>query len=84
MPEISRFYGIAISIRFIGREHNPPHFHAKYKGKMAAYTIRTLEKIEGKLPPTAENLVKEWAKLHQEELLDIWEKQNFVKVEPLE
>lgn len=28
MPEISNFYGIQVYINF--REHNLPHFHAKY------------------------------------------------------
>jgi phosphomannomutase len=28
LPEISRFFGIIISIFY--DEHNPPHFHARY------------------------------------------------------
>lgn len=28
MPEISRFFGIIITMYF--NEHNPPHFHALY------------------------------------------------------
>ena len=28
MPEISRFFGIIISIFY--DDHNPPHFHARY------------------------------------------------------
>jgi len=28
MPEISRFYGIVITMFF--SEHNPPHFHVRY------------------------------------------------------
>ncbi|MBI4945912.1 MAG: DUF4160 domain-containing protein [Bacteroidetes bacterium] len=28
MPAISQFYGIVIYMYF--KEHNPPHFHAKY------------------------------------------------------
>jgi hypothetical protein len=28
MPEVSRFYGIVITMYF--DEHNPPHFHAQY------------------------------------------------------
>ncbi|MHB1702965.1 MAG: DUF4160 domain-containing protein [bacterium] len=30
MPEISRFFGIIISIFY--DDHNPPHFHARYGG----------------------------------------------------
>ena len=39
MPEISRFYGIAIYIFF--REHDPPHFHAAYGEYQALIDIRT-------------------------------------------
>jgi hypothetical protein len=28
MPEISRFLGLVIAIYY--RDHNPPHFHARY------------------------------------------------------
>ena len=28
MPEISRFFGIAVAMFY--REHGPPHFHATY------------------------------------------------------
>ena len=28
MPEISRFYGIVITMYW--NDHNPPHFHARY------------------------------------------------------
>ena len=37
MPEISRFYGIRIFMFF--REHNPPHFHAKYQGYEAIFEM---------------------------------------------
>ena len=35
MPEISRFYGIIISIFY--DEHNPPHFHAEYQGQRGLF-----------------------------------------------
>jgi hypothetical protein len=84
MPEISRFYGIVISIRFRASEHNPPHFHAVYGKKKALFEIKTLRKIDGDLPETAEKLVTEWAKLHKSELLKIWESQIFTKIAPLD
>ena len=34
MPEISRFLGVVILMHF--REHNPPHFHARYNEFEAA------------------------------------------------
>ena len=33
MPEISRFFGIAIRMYF--DDHNPPHIHAIYAGSEA-------------------------------------------------
>ena len=35
MPEISRFFGIII--RMFYDEHNPPHFHADYRGGRAVF-----------------------------------------------
>ena len=31
MPEVSRFYGIVVTIHY--GDHNPPHFHATYQGR---------------------------------------------------
>jgi len=70
MPEISRFYGIIISIFY--DEHNPPHFHARYGKNKAAIDIRTLELLEGEIPPRALKMVKEWASRHQQELMRGW------------
>lgn len=39
MPEISRFYEIAITMNF--REHNPPHFHATYQDFEISVDIKT-------------------------------------------
>lgn len=70
MPEISRFLGIVIYIRY--NEHNPPHFHAEYGKHNAAFSIKELKIMEGKLPPRVLSLVLEWAFLHREELLEDW------------
>ncbi len=71
MPVISRFYGIVILMYF--NEHNPPHFHAKYEGQLAVFNIKTGRIVAGKLPPKAKVLIKEWMKLHKEELLLDWQ-----------
>ncbi|MBI2899258.1 MAG: DUF4160 domain-containing protein [Planctomycetes bacterium] len=55
MPEISRFLGIVIAMYY--KEHGPPHFHAKYGGDRAAFSIHDLRLIEGKLPPRVLSLV---------------------------
>jgi hypothetical protein len=85
MPEISRFYGIVIKMYFA--DHGPPHFHAQYSGHEVRIAINTLAVISGWLPARALGLVAEWASLHQEELLQLWEKardlQPIHKIEPL-
>lgn len=70
MPEISRFFGIVISMYY--DEHNPPHFHARYGSDHAAIEITSLKILAGKLPPRALGLVVEWASNHQEELMNNW------------
>ncbi len=71
MPEISRFYGIVISMYY--GDHNPPHFHVRYGGDRAAIEISSLRVLEGKLPPRVLGLVVEWASQHQPELMDNWD-----------
>ena len=85
MPQISRFFGIIISMYF--DDHNPPHFHARYADFEVEIDIKTLSILEGDLPPRVLGLVIEWALLHKEELLENWtlmeNKQPFKKIEPL-
>lgn len=57
MPEISRFYGIVITM--YNSEHNPPHFHIRYNDFHATMDINTGE-INGNLPRRVLNLVYEW------------------------
>lgn len=84
MPVISRFYGVIIKMFFAQAEHNPPHFHAVYGDYNGTFDIQTLEMIEGDLPVKAQALVREWASLYKDELLTIWNTQNFKKLPPLE
>lgn len=71
MPEISRFYGIIISMYY--NDHNPPHFHVHYGEFMAEIAIQTLDVIDGQIPHRAKILVLEWASEHKDELLKNWE-----------
>lgn len=84
MPEISRFYGIIITM-FVN-EHNPPHFHVEYQDYKAMITIED-GIVMGTLPRRALNLVYEWLDLHKNELLENWKRiesnQNLQKIEPL-
>ncbi len=85
MPEISRFFGISITMFW--NEHNPPHFHAKY-GEYEITVNIDKQVVEGKFPRRALNLVLEWLDQHKEELLEDWklaEKRLPLKsIEPLE
>jgi hypothetical protein len=85
MPEISRFLGIVIAMYF--KEHGPPHFHVKYGGQRAAFSIDDLRLIEGKLPSRIVALVLEWAFQHREELQENWRrverKEELQKIDPL-
>ncbi|MGH2374050.1 MAG: DUF4160 domain-containing protein [bacterium] len=75
-------------MRFLYRDHVPPHFHASYGGHEASVEIETLELNEGSLPPRAMALVLEWAVLHREELRENWDRarlrQPLVPIRPLE
>ena len=84
MPVLSRFYGIIIRMYFLQKEHNPPHIHAIYGDDVAAITISDGKVIEGALPSKALEMVKEWVSLHKEELLFMWETQEFKQLSPLE
>jgi len=84
MPVISKFYGIVIRMYFLQSEHNPPHIHAIYGDNVALIDIKTLNVLEGYLPPKALSLVIEWMTTHQNELIEIWETQNFKHLPPLE
>lgn len=84
MPEISRFYGIIISLFW--RDHNPPHIHFAY-GEYEC-TISIIDRVvDGKAPAKVIAKVNEWIDLHEPELLTAWENaQNglqFGKITPL-
>ena len=85
MPEISSFYGIAIYMYM--SEHNPPHFHVRYKDYEALITIKD-GIITGSLPRRALRMVYEWLDQHQEELLANWERlgksEEPMRIDPLQ
>ena len=72
MPEISRFFGMIITINY--RDHNPPHFHAEYQGYEAIYNIKTAKKIKGQFPPSLNKILEKWARQYRKELLKSWDK----------
>jgi hypothetical protein len=86
MPTISQFFGIIIQMFW--NDHAPPHFHCQYGDYEAIVNIQTLELMEGKMPRRAQNLILDWAELHQAELLEDWKlceaKQQPKPIAPLE
>jgi hypothetical protein len=72
VPRISEFHGIALEMYY--RDHSPPHFHVRYAGQEAIVEISTGDVIAGSLPGRAERLVREWARLHRDELHANWQR----------
>lgn len=86
MPEISRFFGLVLSMYY--SDHRPPHFHVRYGDHEAMIEIATGRVLGGGLPARAAQLVEEWRRLHVAELLDDWqlaeERRPLRKIAPLE
>lgn len=86
MPQVSRFFGIVISMNY--NEHPPPHFHVRYGRQKAIIAIETLTLLRGNLSPRVLGMVIEWASLHRDALLENWylarQHQPLQQIEPLE
>ena len=84
MPEISRFYEIAITMNF--REHNPPHFHATYQDYEISVDIKT-GLVNGKMSKRALKMIFEWLDLYKDELMEDWnlaqDRKTLLKISPL-
>jgi len=63
------------------------YFHARYGNNRAVVRIRTLKAMSN-LSPRVLGFVLEWTRLHQQELLENWERarrgEELLKIEPLE
>jgi len=84
MPTISSFYGIIIVMYLRNKEHNPPHIHAITNDFAAPFLISTGEIMEGELPPKAKAMVKEFILKYRDELLTMWETEEYRKLPPLD
>ncbi len=86
MHEISRFFGIVITIHY--NDHVLPHFHVRYGGQKVLMAIDTLTLIRGLLSPRVLGLVVEWAAQHRAELAENWDlavrQQPLKPIQPLE
>jgi hypothetical protein len=85
VPEVSRFYGIVITISY--DDHHPPHFHARYGGDRATLSIDGIV-LAGSLASRALAPVGAWAALRHVEPYDDWERARrmlpLVPIPPLE
>ena len=83
MPEISRFLGIVIGMFY--RDHNPPHFHARYGGYEAAIAIQDGIVLSGSLPSRTMAHVQEWRTANLVQLIQDWERaRNHEPLQPIE
>lgn len=77
MPEVSRFFGIVITMYH--NDHGPPHFHVRYGEQKALVELASLGLLAG---------APEWAAQHRGELEENWylaqRHQPLKKIQPLE
>jgi len=71
-PEISRFYGIGITMYYA--EHGVPHFPRAVRRLGVIDLDCDSHVIEGQISRRAMALVEEWARQHNAELLENWER----------
>ncbi len=69
------------------KDHNPPHIHVSYGDYNFNISIKD-RIVNGEVPAKIISKVVEWMDLHENELLELWEKaQNggkINKIKPLE
>ena len=74
MPEVSRFFGIVITMYpEAGERHNTPHFHARYSAQHATFAIESGDVLAGVLPKAQLRLVQAWVELRRSELTGNWQ-----------
>ena len=85
VPEISRFFGIVISMFY--SDHARPHFRARCGGDSIVVEIDG-DGIRGSFPPNRLPLLFEWRDLHRAELRANWERlrrgEQPLAIKPLE
>lgn len=70
MPRVCEFYGITIYMYH--NEWESPHFHVVYAEHKAKFKLGPFGLEAGSLPPRVERMIREWAGLHESELLENW------------
>jgi hypothetical protein len=74
MPTIFTLNGLTIKI--LGRDHNPPHVHAYYGEDSALVEIETGNVYAGSLPNRELKQVQAWVAGRKEELMVRWKEMN--------
>ena len=74
MPEVSRFYGIIITMYYVTGMHQRLHFDARFGEYRATFAIDPPALLAGAMPRRQQHLILAWAELHQEELLSNWDR----------
>ena len=65
------------------KEHPPAHFHVRYQGQEVSVEIQS-GMVTGKMSRRALQMIFAWMELHQEELMDNWERaQNREPLRPI-
>lgn len=72
MPTISVFFGFIIRMYWL--DHNPPHVHVWYQGQEALVAIETGDVLAGHLPRASVQIIRDWIRVHQAELMANWER----------
>jgi hypothetical protein len=72
MPEISRFFGMQVYMKFY--DHEPPHVHVRYGGLWAKVDLNG-NVLKGSLDsPARLRLLRYWLELHHLQLEVNWQK----------
>ena len=71
MPELSRFFGIVITM--YARDHPPPHFHARYGDRQTLIDIASSRILHGSLPRREQQMVHDWCELRRPDLEAAWD-----------
>ena len=73
MPEISRFFGIVITMYYGDPMRHPlPHFHARYGEYQASFLIDPPTWLAGVMPRRQMQMILGWAEIHKDELTANW------------
>jgi Domain of unknown function (DUF4160) len=79
MPPVSHPFSKGLLIVLMNyNDHSPPHVHVKYQGDFGSYriTIKTCQWLpsDKALPPKLKRLIEVWVEVHEEALLEQWQR----------